>query len=156
MPNVITINTAELAVGHNDDRLKTGSVGSCVVIALYDPVAKVGGLAHAMLARRRGGSDTDSDAQAKYVPEAIEHLIAALIRIGGKKNRFVAKLVGGASMFQIFDHGKDSIGSQNVQAARDCLADFGIPVESEDTGGTIGRLVEFDLVTGRVEVNTKM
>ncbi len=33
---------------------------------------------------------------------------------------------------------------------------IGNGIESEDTGGTIGRLVEFDLVTGRLDVNTKM
>jgi len=55
MKNIITIKTAELAVGHNDDIIKTGSVGSCVVIAIYDKETKIGGLAHSMLPERREG-----------------------------------------------------------------------------------------------------
>ena len=46
----VVIGLAELAVSNNPNAvLTTYSLGSCLGVAVYDPVAKVGGLMHAML-----------------------------------------------------------------------------------------------------------
>lgn len=166
MSPVINIDMGEMAVGHNDTHIKTGGIGSCVVIVLYDREAKVGGMAHAMLPsrteRQKDGvlktKDVifETEAVAKYADESVDRLLNEVETIGGKKERIKAKLIGGARMFKILSGDKYGIGYQNIEAARGRLVELGIPIENEDTGGTVGRLAEFNLENGLVDVSTKM
>lgn len=166
MSRVINIDMGEMAAGHNDTHIKTGSIGSCVVIVLYDGEAKVGGMAHAMLPsrteRQKDGvlktKDVifEAEAVAKYADESVDRLLNEVETIGGKKKRIKAKLIGGARMFKILSGDKYGIGYQNIEAARGRLVELGIPIENEDTGGTVGRLAEFNLENGLVDVSTKM
>jgi chemotaxis protein CheD len=155
MGNTINIKTAELAASHNDDIIKTGSIGSCVVISLYDPDNKIGGLAHAMLPsqKHKDHDHGDVEAEAKYADKAVDNLISEIRKKGGKKDNLIAKLIGGASMFKHLSSGH-SIGKANIESAHNRLQELGIKVESEDTGGTTGKLVEMDLRNGMVKVNT--
>lgn len=157
MSKIININMGEMAVSHNDTHIKTGSIGSCVVIVVYDDEAKVGGMAHAMLpSRKEKKLDGIGEAAAKYADESVDRLVKAIEGIGGKKERLKAKLIGGARMFKILSGDKYGIGYRNVEAARERLTELGVPIESEDTGGTIGRLAELNLENGLVDVSTKM
>ena len=163
MSKVIIIKTGELAVSHNDDIIKTGSIGSCVVVSLYDSNARIGGLAHCMLAKRKTEKNTESindigpgNSSAKYVDEAIDCLLASLEKMGGKKESMVAKLVGGASMFRRLSGDNHGIGWQNVESARKKLAELRIEIENEDTGGSSGKIAEIDLRTGILSVNTTL
>lgn len=152
MGQVINVKTAELAVSHNDDIIKTGSIGSCVVIILHDSGSGIGGLAHAMLPVRNDRA-TDEHYLAKYVPDAIDNLIAEIEKKGGHRNKLTAKLVGGAAMFRRIT-GENTIGHQNVESARKYLHTLGIPIITEDTGGGSGKTATFDLHSGSVEINT--
>jgi chemotaxis protein CheD len=154
--SVITIKTAELAVSHNDTVIKTGSIGSCLVIVLFDTKNRIGGLAHSMLPERKKGFPESGEARGKYVDESIKNLIEDIEKIGGEKKNLIAKLVGGAAMFKRLTNEQHSIGFQNTQHARELLAELGIPIESEDTGGSSGKIVEFNLVNGIVDVYTKL
>ena len=49
MSNIIKVGMADLNVCKSPDGITTLGLGSCVGIAIRDPVAKVGGLAHVML-----------------------------------------------------------------------------------------------------------
>lgn len=155
MAEIIEIKTAELYVGHNDQVIKTGSVGSCVVIAMYDKEKRVGALAHAMLPHRRS-SIIEDKYKARYVDEAIVNSISGLKNVGSNIKNLSAKLVGGASMFRKLTNEKNSIGSQNIHMARQKLEEFGIIIEAEDTGGSSGKMVIFDLKTGIVDVSTAL
>jgi chemotaxis protein CheD len=155
MAEIIEIKTAELYVGHNDQVIRTGSVGSCVVIALFDTEKRVGGLAHAMLPHRKNNLTGDKY-PARYVDEAINNLLEGLKAVGANKKNILAKLVGGASMFKKLTEEKNSIGSQNIQMARQKLQELGIPIDGEDTGGSSGKMVIFDLKTGIVDVSTAL
>ena len=47
---VITVNISDLGTSNsNEDKIITYSLGSCVGVSLYDPVAEVGSLIHCML-----------------------------------------------------------------------------------------------------------
>jgi chemotaxis protein CheD len=161
MKDIINIKTAELAVGHNDSIIKTGSVGSCVVISLYDSEAKIGGLAHAMLptSRKKQSSEEGSEENnvlAKYADKAIDNLIVKIKKLGGKKENLVAKLVGGARMFRRLSGDKYGIGYRNLESARERLEYWGIEINSEDTGGSTGKVVQLDLRNGIVHVDTTL
>jgi len=142
--------------------IKTGSVGSCVVIAIYDRNDSVGGLAHAMLPHRRGKKEekmTDfksGNTSAKYADEAVENLVRGIKAKGGDEKKLVAKLVGGASMFKKLTGDKHGIGAQNIESAREKLQSMGIEIDNEDTGGSSGKIVEFHVKNGMVQVNTTL
>jgi chemotaxis protein CheD len=155
MPDEVSVKTGGIAVGAKNLIIKTGSVGSCVVIALYDEVNKIGGLAHAMLPTQRSEKEEDGDSPAKYADEAVDKLVEEIEKAGGNKGGLIAKLVGGAAMFKKFVTHKN-IGDQNVISARESLSKYGIHIENEDTGGGMGKSVEMNLATGLVEVKTTL
>ena len=74
-------------------------------------------------------------------------------KIGGKRENIVAKLVGGGAMFE---NSTSHIGDKNVESARSRLTDLNIHIENEDTGGSMGKSVEINLVTGLVKVETSL
>jgi chemotaxis protein CheD len=160
----INIKTGELVIGKKDTTLRTGSVGSCVVISVYDKNLNIGGLAHSMLPTRKSGekpnlSDIDfepGNISAKYADEAVDNLIYGMGKMGVTIENMEAKLVGGASMFRRLSGDKNGIGFQNVESARNRLRHYGVLVDNEDTGGSSGKEVSFNLKNGLVEVTTTL
>jgi chemotaxis protein CheD len=82
-------------------------------------------------------------------------MLAEMTRLGADTRRVRAKLIGGASMFaNLMPSGSINIGERNVVAARQALADAGVPVVAEDIGSDHGRSVFFRLMDGSVEVRS--
>ncbi|TSC55962.1 MAG: chemotaxis protein CheD [Parcubacteria group bacterium Gr01-1014_18] len=145
----------EWAVGAKEGILESGAVGSCVVIVLYDPSSSSGGMAHAMLPSRTNllfSKEGGIDFRGKFADEAVSALVQAMEKLRIKKENLRATLAGGAQMFALFGRGEEHIGFQNVSAARRRLSELGIPIESSDTGGHVGRGVRLDLSTGKVSI----
>ena len=68
-----------------------------------------------------------------------------------RKQNIVAKIAGGASMFNFSDKSIISdIGKRNSDAVRKTLKDIGIPIVAEDTGGNKGRTMILEAGTGKV------
>ncbi len=128
--------------------LKTIGLGSCIGLAIYDPTAKAGGLAHVMLPRSPNGTMRT----AKYADQAVELMVEALERIGGRRDRMVAKLAGGAQIFKQMTLNSLKIGDRNAEAVREALDQYGIRVVAQDIGGTVGRSVYFYADSGRMLV----
>jgi len=124
-------------------------LGSCVGVVLYDRVAKMGGVAHVVLPDSRG----DTALPGKYADTAIPAMIADFERMQGRKSqgRLVAKIVGGASMFQTTTPTLN-IGKQNHDAVERILAARGIPILARELGGDAGRRLTLDTQTGTVSV----
>lgn len=162
MSKTMEIRIAELFVGNHEYTIVTNGVGSCVVIILYDPSARVGGMAHAILPHARNDQyqrvtrDTEGRLFVKYADQAVDMLLLEIEAAGGTRENLIAKLVGGAHMFTLLDGDKHGIGFENTEAARARLDEVGIPVETEVIGGTVGRNVYFDCATGVVEIITKV
>lgn len=131
--------------------LVTYGLGSCLGIVLHDAAARVGGLAHTLLPCPREGMDQSRP--AKFVDAAIRLMLAELLQLGARQERVVAKVFGGANMFEALPGGtREGIGQRNVRSAGDTLASLGIPLVAEDTGGSFGRTLEFDVASGSVTV----
>ncbi|HXH94212.1 MAG TPA: chemotaxis protein CheD [Thermoanaerobaculia bacterium] len=121
-------------------------LGSCVSICLWDPAANIGGINHYLLPNNPLTGQSD----LRYGNTATERLIEALLGLGVKKQRIVAKIVGGASILTNFSDTRKSIGDQNVDIARTLLAKHGIDISGEQTGGTRGRKLLFHTGNGCV------
>lgn len=129
-------------------------LGSCVGVVLYDRIAKLGGLAHIVLPAAHGAVDHPG----KYADTAIPALIADFERRQGRnaRSRLIAKVIGGANMFQIDVGLRESsslnIGRRNQEAIEQILADLTIPIMGRDTGGTTGRRLTLDTASGIVTI----
>ena len=145
---VVSVAMGRWAVAAPPSRLRT-LLGSCVGVALHDRAAKVGGLAHVVLPESRGALEQPG----KYADTAIPALLADLERAarGRPSGRLVARLAGGASMFQLGgDPPARNIGRLNQEAVEAVLAALRIPVLGRDLGGEGGRNMTFDPGSGRV------
>ena len=149
----IFVKVAHHAVAEGDDVLVTLGLGSCVAILLHDAAAGVGGMAHALLPERALARDaTNPD---KFASTAVPLLAEEVCRIGGRRERLKARLVGGASMFAaLMAPGTLNMGERNVTAARNALRELGIPVLAEEVGADYGRSVRFHVGQGRVVVSS--
>ena len=146
MSEIYKVGMADLKVCKAPEGLTTLGLGSCVGIALRDPVTKVGGLAHIML------PDSTKIKQNsniyKFADTGIDELIKQISLIGGRKDRLVAKIAGGAKMFEIAGSAAINVGQRNALASKEKLKALGVRLIAEDTGLNYGRTVELYSETG--------
>jgi chemotaxis protein CheD len=148
MSEIIKVGMADLKTCLSPNGLTTLGLGSCVGIAIRDPVTKIGGLAHIMLpdstVMRNGGQNI-----AKFADTGIEELVRQMEALGAKRSRMTAKLAGGATMFAF--NGNSSmvqVGVRNAEASQKKLQELKIPIIAQDTGANYGRTVIFYPETG--------
>lgn len=105
-------------------------LGSCIAACLYDPHVQAGGMNHFMLPVGTGtGAET-----ACYGINAMELLINEVMKLGGSRDRMVAKLYGGAKVMG--DELQSScVGERNIAFVREYLTTEGIPIVEENVGG---------------------
>jgi chemotaxis protein CheD len=148
----IRVRVADYAVAAAGT-IATIGLGSCVAITLYDPQARVGGLAHVLLPSEEMSRDRSNP--AKFPTTAVPLVLEEMRKLGARVERVRAKIVGGASMFaNLLPNGGINIGERNVTAVREVLAGAKVPIVAEDTGSDYGRSVFLHLEDGRVEVRS--
>lgn len=149
----IKVGMADLKIARAPFILTTLGLGSCVGIALYDSKAKVGGLAHIMLPDSTQIKVNNN--VAKFADTAIVKLIECMQSEGALASRMVAKIAGGAHMFEFTNVDENMrIGTRNVVAVKRMLELNSIPIIAEDTGANYGRTIELDTTTGILLVKT--
>jgi len=142
-PVRITVMQGQVCVGDGTPQILTTVLGSCIACCLYDPLARIGGMNHFLLAEPHPGSGTVAD--ANYGVYLMELLINQMMTRGGLKSRIKAHIYGGANMHT----GMTRIGDANARFAINFLAAERIPLIREDTGGHRARRVDFDPLRGR-------
>jgi chemotaxis protein CheD len=160
---VLNVGVAELKVTDNSCTLASFGLGSCVAVAMFDPLKKVAGLAHVMLPDSRGKEQPDG-AQGKFADTAVPTLVEELKKLGARKNGLRCKIVGGAQMFEIPGSSRKEsglavgspahIGARNIEAVKQELEKLKVPLIGEDTGGNYGRTVKFNSTSGELEVSS--
>lgn len=151
MGQMIKVGMADIKVCKAPDAVTTLGLGSCVGIAIRDPLTKIGGLAHIMLP-----DSTQITARSVNIPKFADtgtrELVNMLLKAGANKSKLVAKIAGGAQMFA-FQSGNAAndmmaVGERNAIAVRKVLSELRIPILAEDCGLNYGRTVEFFPETG--------
>lgn len=147
MGNIIKVSMADLKVGRAPDSLTTLGLGSCIGLTLYDPVTKIGGLVHYMLpdsTKLKNNSNI-----AKFGDTGIKELYKQVVANGASPRRIVAKIAGGAKMFEVSGLSQvGNVGERNSEEAKIILKELRIPLIAEDTGLNYGRTVVFDCNNG--------
>ncbi len=148
MAQVIKVGMADLNICVSPDGITTLGLGSCVGIAIRDPVTKIGGLAHIMLPDSK--TIRNNGNIPKFADTGIEELVKRVVAKGANRTRLVAKIAGGAQMFSFGGGNSETIrvGERNVEASKKKLAELKIPILAEDTGKNYGRTVIFYPETG--------
>lgn len=153
MSEIIKVGMADLKTCVSPNGVTTLGLGSCVGVAIRDPMTKIGGLAHVMLpdstAIRNGNLNV-----AKFADTGIVELVLQMEKLGAKRSRMVAKIAGGATMFS-FQGGMSTmgqVGQRNVEATKAKLKELKIPILAEDTGANYGRTVVFYPETGEFHI----
>lgn len=151
--SIIKVGIADLNVAREPDILTTLGLGSCIGITLYDPTTKIGGLVHIMLPDSTQIKNNQN--KAKFADTGIDLLIHRMILEGARRTKLVAKIAGGAHMFD-FKNVDDMmrIGTRNIVATTKILKQAHIPIMAQDTGEDYGRTIELDTSTGILCVKT--
>ncbi|MBD5550731.1 MAG: chemotaxis protein CheD [Lachnospiraceae bacterium] len=147
MGTIIKVGMADLNICKSPDGITTLGLGSCVGVAIRDPITKVGGLLHAMLPDSTVISH--NECVEKFVDSGIDELVKRMVRAGANRGRLEAKLAGGAQMFA-FQRNSElvKVGERNAEAARKKLKAMRIKLLAEDTGLNYGRTVIYYPETG--------
>ena len=147
MGNVVKVGMADLNICKSPDVITTLGLGSCIGLTLYDPVTKIGGMVHYMLPDSTQVRNNENI--AKFADTGIDELLKKVIAAGASKQRLVAKIAGGAKMFETTGASAiGNIGTRNAEAAKQILKQKGIRLIAEDTGLNYGRTVELHCETG--------
>jgi chemotaxis protein CheD len=118
--------------------MMTIGLGSCIGLTLYDDSSKIGAMVHIMLPDSAGRKDRPG----KYADTAIPLLLKELNDKGAKSRSLIAKMAGGACMFEYFGTNLN-IGERNAERVRAILKENNISLRKEDVGGKVGRSVTF-------------
>ena len=153
MGEVIKVGMADLNICKAPNTITTLGLGSCIGLTLYDPVTKVGGMVHYMLpdsTKVRNNSNI-----AKFADTGIDELLKRVLAAGASRQRLVAKIAGGARMFEVSGLSEvGNIGARNAEAAKAILKEKGIRLIAEDTGLNYGRNVELHCDTGEFYIKS--
>ncbi|MBA6349845.1 chemoreceptor glutamine deamidase CheD [Colwellia sp. BRX8-9] len=131
------------------------TLGSCIAACIWDKQAKIGGMNHFMLPLTDkkvhevnwGHRGITSDA-TRYGNFAMEHLINAILKNGGRRSNLAAKIFGGGKVLKQMS----DIGQRNIEFAIQYLQLENIEIESTDLGNMYPRKVIFEPASGRAFV----
>ncbi|MFI5379153.1 MAG: chemotaxis protein CheD [Tepidisphaerales bacterium] len=149
---IVSVSDAKTSTDPGDV-ISTYSLGSCIGVALYDPITNVGGMLHFQLP-----TSTLDPARAKQHPlmfadTGMECLMHELEGKGAQKRRLKVKLAGAAQILD--DHNLFNIGRRNHAAIRKVLWQHGMFVDGEDVGGSTPRNMYLNIADGVVTVKTQ-
>ena len=145
-----TIGIADMKLARNQGTLITYALGSCIGICLWDPLLKIGALVHIMLPINMEKNRTSP---FKYADTGIRLTLTKMEQMGAKRTRIVAKIAGGAKMFNVPGNGSlGNIGQRNIESVHQVLRLEGIRLLKEDVGGSAARTLFFDVATSKGKV----
>ena len=147
----VIVGIAEMVASNNQNvTLTTYSLGSCLGIAIYDPVVKAGGLLHIMLPDSTIDSVKAAKQPSMFVDTGVPALFRAAYQLRAEKHRMIICVAGGA---QIMDSGGFfNIGSRNYDALGKLFAEHGLKIQAEQVGGMVNRTMHLNLATGEVRL----
>jgi len=151
----LIVGISDLKVSKNpDDVLVTFALGSCIAVAIYDPLIKVGGLLHYMLPDSTLDPQKAQGQPGMFADTGIPLLFKSCYRLGGEKKRMIVKVAGGASILD--DANFFRIGQKNITALRKIFWKNNVMIDAEDTGSNCNRTVRLNLANGKFSIRSSM
>jgi len=147
----IVVGLAEVKVSNDPHvTLSAYALGSCLGVAIYDPVARTGGLLHAMLPDSSVDPARAISHPGMFVDTGVAALFRAAYALGADKHRVIISTAGGA---QILDtSGCFEVGRQNGEALTRLLRQHVLTLHAGQTGGLVNRTMYLNMATGEVRI----
>jgi chemotaxis protein CheD len=145
MKDEVSVDSGRVRACQGKGILRASAIGSCVVVAAYDPDGRVGSLAHVMLpgvSRRR-----EPRGRTRYAENAVREMMRKMRALGAKETRLRAYLVGGAN---VLGEGHESPGPETTRSLVGILGARSVELVALDVGGTERRSCVLDVAHGRV------
>ena len=144
----IVVGVGDMKISNDpEDVLVTYSLSSCIGLAIYDAVAKVGGLLHYMLPESSLDGNKARKNPYMFGDTGIPLLFKETYKLGAKKNRLKVIVVGGA---QILDQkGFFNIGKRNHTLLRKMFWKNNVMIDYEEVGGTVNRTIRLEIESGQ-------
>jgi len=145
--NIEHIFAGQLKAGTAKSTILQAHLGTCVGVALYDSVSKVGGLIHILLPEPPGIASALFP--EKYASTGIPMLISQLTQLGASPENLTASIAGGALVGPVSRQDMNlDIGGRSSEIAADLLKAAGIQTVKSETGGFFSCTLELDMITG--------
>lgn len=144
----VVVGVGDMKVSNNpEDILVTYSLSSCIGLAIYDPIAKVGGILHYMLPESSLDGRKAEKNPYMFGDTGIPLLFKEAYKLGAQKGRLKIMVVGGA---QILDQkGLFNIGKRNYTILRKMFWKNNVMTDFADVGGNINRTLKLEIKTGQ-------
>lgn len=152
MNDKLVVGIADMKMARQNGMLITYALGSCIGICLYDPLIQLAALVHIMLPLNM---ETGRKSPLKYADTGIRETLRQMEGKGAARTRIVAKIAGGARMFEVAGGGNlGNIGQRNIESTHMVLRREGIRLLREDVGGSVARTLLFDAASGQACVRS--
>ena len=142
----VVIDPGENYVTKKNEIIST-LLGSCVAACLYDPVNRIIGMNHFLLAQQHNAQNTPllATEEGRYGIHAMELLINKMLKLGAQRLHLKAKAFGGGDILKLGNElrGGKSVGGNNCEFIQTFLRTERIPLLASDLGGNIGRNIFF-------------
>jgi chemotaxis protein CheD len=147
------VGMGELIISRDpSDVLACIGLGSCIAMCIWEPVARVGGVAHMLLPVSRNNAEM-MGSPAKYIANGVPNLINRMIKNGAARSNLIVKITGGSRMLNIpGENNILDIGQRNINEVKAVMKRENIPIIAEDVGGTSGRSVQLFMESGKIVV----
>lgn len=134
------------------DTIMTYSLGSCIGLVIYDPVAVAGGILHFMLPESKLDAVKAANKPFMFADTGIPRLFKEVYKYDGKKSRMKIYVFGGAEILD--QKGFFNIGKRNYMALKKIFFKNRVIMDREDVGGNVNRTIRLDMKTGDVFIKT--
>ena len=149
----LVVGVADMAVSNDASaEIVTYSLGSCLGITIYDPLKKIGGLLHLMLPTSNIDHAKAAEMPYMFVDTGVPRLFHAAYNLGAERTRLVIKVAGGSQLLDA--QGIFNIGARNIEAFKKLLAQQGLNIHANDTGGVASRTLRLDLANGNTTIKS--
>ena len=149
----VTVGIAEMAVSASPDEvLVTYALGSCLAVTFYDPVLRIGGMAHCMLPLSRIDADKARENPFMFVDAGVPALLTEMFRRGCRKKDLITRSAGAARSMDSANLFR--IGERNCAVFRKIMWKNGMLIHAEDIGGDKARTLSLAIATGQMMVRS--
>lgn len=128
------------------DFIVTHALGSCIGIAIHDPVNHVGGILHYMLPMSKVDPVKATANPLMFGDTGIPFLFQQAYKLGARKENIRVIMAGGAQVLATTDF--FDIGNRNVVIARKLFWKNAILIAAEHIGGHIPRTLYLEIGSG--------
>lgn len=146
------VGMAEIFVAKGPQVYQCLGLGSCIGIAALDPISNVSGCVHIMLPEKFPNRPVEQI--GKFADTGIEEMLCQMEALGARRRNIKVAYAGGAQVFKFGNGGQEKlqVGARNIEKVKIVCKALGLDPLATDVGGTGGRTMTFDSVSGVVTV----